>query len=390
MSEITLPLFDVDDPSSFPPTPTEIVKGIIYQSVLTTIWGAPESGKSHIALDMACTIAQKFPVLYVSAEAPYEAGLRATAWMNYYKTTCKGNLKVWKEPVLLMKKKSVDFFINSIALLSPVVIFFDPLAQCFIGGDENSARDMGIVAFHLNKISRVLGSGICIVAHSGWNGGHERGSSALRGANRISLSATQSQDGIIKLHSEKMNAGKPIEDKYFSIKQIGSNEMHTVLFPAPKEAPPTKGISERQKQVLMSLAMPIFSGGVQRVEIAKYAEATYGLSTGLIYKAINVLIEKELATVSIGGKVLLSDEGKDLADSFSSDENSKPKFSSSNYNWILTDSHPFSSYSHTILNAASSLHSQDSHSSPLLEGEVENGEEDMDLNKVEAGIEKIH
>lgn len=336
-SSKSIPIFDADDPQSFPKPPIEIIKGILYQQVLTTLWGAPGSGKSHIALDLACMIAQKYPVIYVAAEAPYEIGLRAKAWKQYHSTTLNHNLKVWTEPVLLMKTKSVNFFIESVHNIKPVAIFIDPLAQCFLGGNENETEDMGVVTFHLNYLCRILQTSVCIVTHTGWSSVHERGSSVLRAATRISLSVKQS-DGTIKLRTEKMNAGKPLEDRYFSIEQINENEMETVLIPATKESISINSkLTDKQRQVLESLSMTIFTDGVLKTELASYVSGAFGISVNGVYKIANILVDKGLAVTSKAGKLTISEEGIDTIDSLKQMDNLTLQLSTGKFNWTLSN-----------------------------------------------------
>lgn len=346
MSEGTQPnpIVDSDDFSKLLKVPTPIIKGILYQPVFTTIWGPPESGKSHIAVDLACTISLSYPVMYVSAEAPYEISTRMKAWANYHsKSFPKGNLKLWTEPLLLTKGKYVKSFISTVGIVKPMMIFIDPLAQCFADGDENSTKDMSLVTYNINRISRELNCGICVVAHTGWNTSHERGSSVLRGTNRISLSVSRSSEGVVRLHSEKMNAGKPITDRYFTIIQTGDDEMATVLLPSKQES--STDLSLRQKQVLLSLYMPVFKDGVQRSELAKYTESAYGITTSGTYKSANRLIEMDLVTSYTSGKIAITDEGVEVAKKLETQENLEENLGQNEFNWTISNYPVFSTHS---------------------------------------------
>jgi len=393
-----LPLYDVDNPQSFPPPPNKIIPGVVSQNVLTSIWGAPGSGKSHIALDLACMIAQKYPVVYVAAEAPYEVGIRAIAWKIYNNTSCFNNLRVWTDPIFIINEDKINSFIGSIAFLNPIAVFVDPLAQCFMGGNENETEDMGMAIYNLNRISRILNCAVIVVAHTGWNQAHERGNSSLRAANRISLSVKMNSEGIITLKDIKKNVGPLLSDRHFRIHQIGDKEEETVVVPTLKESIlQGNELSDRQKEVLASLSMAIFSEGVVKPELAQYAKDTYGMSMSGAYKAVNVLIEKELAYILKSGKVGITLEGRELNSTLQGMENSKEKFSTKKFNWTLLDSPSFSSnspllstYSPPILQGSSTPNSPTLHPSPPYKGEGGelNGESPME-NK-ENDKEDIH
>lgn len=387
-------LFNADDPKSYPSPPLEIIKGIIYKPMLTTIWGKPESGKSHIAIDMACTISQIEPVVYVAAEAPYEIVQRIKAWKGYYETDCKNNLHIWQEPVMLMDKSSVDIFITGITHLNPSVIFFDTLAQCFQGGNENETKDMTLVTGHLAHIIRKLSSAVCLIAHTGWETKHERGSSVLRAANRISASVNKTNDGNIEFKIVKMNAGKKPEPRHFTIKQIGDHEMQTILLPSnPKEdVSSVSGLPDRQKQILLALAMPTFGNGVTRQELVKWAGDGIGLAQSSVYDALNKLMLKELVIKKGNALVIISEEGREMAEvilTIQDQEANKSNIPIDNLNWILTHSNAFQPNSNDIPIHSNQSNSNDSNSPPVYKtGTLESDGEIVDCKKVgEVGIE---
>ena len=48
----------------------------------------------------------------------------------------------------------MDLFIQRIISLSPKLVIGDTLARCMPGGDENSAKDMGLLVEHTDKVRR--------------------------------------------------------------------------------------------------------------------------------------------------------------------------------------------------------------------------------------------
>ena len=335
------PMFNVDDESSYPPIPAVIVPGILYEHTLTTLWGAPESGKSHVAIDLACTIAQTAPVVYVAAEAPFEIAPRAKAWKTYHELDCFNRLHIWTNAVWLMDEVKVRAFISAVAPLAPRAVFFDPLAQCFMGGDESSAKDMCLVNHHLNWICEALNAGIIVIHHTGWDQSRERGSSALRGANRVSYSIGKTAEGRVKLSCEKLNAGRKPTDRYFTIAEVGS-EMETVLLPASREPDPTQMLSPRQMTVLTVFAMSVFEHGTTRKEAADLLK-DHGIPAKTSYRIITSLIDLGMIDHFGANQIHVSEMGKVLADEFSRSHSKTPNShpnSHSNLNWSLTPTSP--------------------------------------------------
>src|SRR5439155_17182506 len=90
-----------------------------------------------------------------------------------------------REAVNLLREGEVDDFLAAVAALPerPVLIIIDTLARCLVGGDENSAKDMGIAIAALDRLRAELGCSVLVVHHTGHaNEERERGSSALRAA----------------------------------------------------------------------------------------------------------------------------------------------------------------------------------------------------------------
>ena len=55
----------------------------------------------------------------------------------------------------------MDLFIQRIISLSPKLVIGDTLARCMPGGDENSAKDMGLLVEHTDKVRRRVDCTLC-------------------------------------------------------------------------------------------------------------------------------------------------------------------------------------------------------------------------------------
>ena len=179
------------------PPPTFVVDGILPAGSLGVLYGAPGSGKSFVALDLALCIAtgrpwhgatvQRGAVLYIAAEGSAGLSQRLNAWRGEAGMSPDDPLDAYfvTEAVNLLRDGDVDALLADVAVSVPTPIacvFVDTLARCLVGGDENSAKDMGLAIANLDRMRTVLKAAVLPVRHSGKNAEAERGSSALRGA----------------------------------------------------------------------------------------------------------------------------------------------------------------------------------------------------------------
>jgi putative DNA primase/helicase len=87
------------------------------------------------------------------------------------------------------------------------VIVLDTLARCFIGGDENSAKDMGLFVEGCRRLQQETGATVIAIHHAGKpknarSGPTERGSSALRAASDAVI-VQKKKDHIVTVVNDK-------------------------------------------------------------------------------------------------------------------------------------------------------------------------------------------
>ena len=171
-----------------------IVKDIVQLGSHAVMYGAPGEGKTFIALDMAYHVAAGLPwmgrkvhggpVLYLAYEGQGGMVKRARALRQKFGT---------KDVPMLVDSAAYNLrelpgraaLGQAIAALpaKPVLIVIDTFARALMGGDENSAQDVG--AFNTAVAALIASTGACvlIVHHSGKDKSKgARGSSALLGA----------------------------------------------------------------------------------------------------------------------------------------------------------------------------------------------------------------
>ena len=102
----------------------------------------------------------------------------------------------------------------------PALIVFDTLARCFVDGEENSAKDVGVVVHHAGVLQQVTGATVLILHHTGRAAqDQERGSTALRGAADVMISQTI-RDGIITLRNTKQKDAEEFAPMTLQLRQV--------------------------------------------------------------------------------------------------------------------------------------------------------------------------
>jgi hypothetical protein len=283
--------FPADDLDRLPPVSWHIAGEIPRQS-FGALFGPTGSGKSFFALDRALILAQTAPVVYVAAEGAAGYAARKIAWCKQQK---KGAGQLWfvGEAVNLLDPTEALAFTTAILPLKPALVIFDTLARCMIGGDENSARDMGLLVATCDDLRAVTGATVLVVHHTGKTGQVERGSSALRAACDFMLSLV-SDDGLITLTCEKSKDAEPFEPRSMRLvicetgrpRADGTPETSCVILPSEKIW--TAGmISPKGGKILETLALESFrdTGGRASVLVK-----VTGLTEATFYRAISDLV----------------------------------------------------------------------------------------------------
>ncbi|WPL17345.1 Regulatory protein RepA [Thiorhodovibrio winogradskyi] len=172
---------------------------------LVAMIAAAKSGKSFVALDMACHIAAglpewhgyavtQAPVLYIAAEGQHGLLVRLAAWLRAHDRDPTGGLPGLDIEPLPIRLDDPE----QLAELVPVIrrridmgaryrlIVIDTLARSMTG-DENSTRDMGALIDACGQLQRA-GMTVLLIHHLGKDrSAGARGSSALPGAVEMQL-----------------------------------------------------------------------------------------------------------------------------------------------------------------------------------------------------------
>ena len=238
-----------------------LIQDVLGQRTTAVAYGAAGSGKSFLALDLVLCVAtgtewhgkavQAGMAVYVGAEGGAGLGPRVRAWKIAHHITNVPGVRFVLEPVNLLSDHEVQAFLTSLteAHVAPVLVVIDTLARCLLGGDENSARDMGVAVAALDRIRVTLGCTVCVVHHTGKSGEMERGSTALRGAADTMLSVTKSED-VVMVSCAKQKDDPDFPAISLTLVPVADDQVHSCVL---KDTPARAGALAGSKLLALQI-----------------------------------------------------------------------------------------------------------------------------------------
>jgi hypothetical protein len=287
------------------PEPEPLIEGVLDRRTTALLSGYWGSYKSFIALDlMLCVATGKSwqgrkvhhagPVLYVAAEGAYGLDSRVHAWETAWGHKAD-QIEVYPDPVNLLHRDQVDALVGYVTERQHVMVTLDTIARCMVGGEENSAKDMGLVVDALDRIKRATDGGVALgVAHAGiTDRGRTRGSSALEaGVDTVYITERLGQRGV-DLHREKRKDG-PREDQHqLQLREVAQSCILEI-------APPNLGAEEgpnadRCYQLLLTRFDELGASRKDLEEVTKLPQSS-------VTYALNVLLKESPPRIRREGK----------------------------------------------------------------------------------------
>ena len=223
------------------------VEGIFPEKSFGVIYGEPGKGKTFAALDIGLCVAAGMAwhdrkvspgsVLYIAGEGMGGLGKRLKAWQQHYAPHMPAPpFHTLAASVNMRDQADIAAIIAGIdAMQQPFrMIFIDTVARALLGGDENSATDIGQLIASCDIIKEHTGACVIGIHHSGKDEGRGmRGSSALLGAVDTCIRVKQDANRIVTLKIEKQKDAEPVPDMAFNMSIIttGFGEDSIVLTP---------------------------------------------------------------------------------------------------------------------------------------------------------------
>lgn len=176
------------------PPPEWLVKGVLPQQDLAMMRGAPGTGKSFLALDMAMAIAgerdwngrdtKHGAVAWIAAEAAGSMRNRLRAYAQGHDVQlAEHDFWVIGETPDLSDAEQVAALMAAAGKVNPTLIVVDTLSAASGGANENSGEDMNAILAACRALHRATGALVVLVHHTGKDASKgARGWSGLTGA----------------------------------------------------------------------------------------------------------------------------------------------------------------------------------------------------------------
>jgi hypothetical protein len=225
----TFPLLSNADLAALP-DPEWLIEDWIVANTLCVVYGAWGSYKSFLVLHAALCLATGTPyfnltvakcdVLYIAGEGAGGLKQRVAAWEQHHNIMgLIPGFRVIPLAVNLMNQAEAERVVVTAVEAQkatgffPRVVIVDTLHRSMPGGDENSAKDIGIVITNSNLIQRRLnGATLIPVHHSGKDAERGmRGSTGLPGAADTAIRATRNEGAVAILLEKQKDAPDGIQ-----------------------------------------------------------------------------------------------------------------------------------------------------------------------------------
>jgi len=203
------------------PDPEWLIEDFLPKGSFTVLFGPPSVGKSFLSLSLALAIAagkawherevKGGPVVYIAAEGFGGLKLRVAALLEHSGYSDESDCLFLNRPINFLVADEVRALINPFQRLGvrPALIIVDTLARCFVGGDENSAQQMGQFIDGVETVKRETGATVLVIHHTGKNESRgPRGNSALIGA-ADTIIGCSGEINCMEISCEKMKDAEP-------------------------------------------------------------------------------------------------------------------------------------------------------------------------------------
>lgn len=155
------------------------VQGVVQEGEGTLVYGPRGSGKSLVALDLACHVVaglpwreravRQGPVVMVALENAFALYDRVTAWKDQHPGADTSRLYFVVEPLRAREDRDVEALVGAVEQLGqqPAMVVVDTQQRFAAGLDENAGQDMQYLVDVVDGLRRRLGCSVLMVHHAG-------------------------------------------------------------------------------------------------------------------------------------------------------------------------------------------------------------------------------
>lgn len=300
------------------PVPSWGIEEIYPQGGFVVLFGPRGVGKTFLALGWSFAHATGFPwlkrearrgpVVYIMAEGRGGLGMRVRAQKEHLGIKGEAGVHFITTAVPMLVDAEAGSLIRTIETLAepPVAVVWDTLSRTFIGGDENSSKDMAMFVAAVDRVKEAVGGTAILQHHSGHaSAERERGSSVLGGAADTIL-GLRKKDGVLELSCEKQKDAIPFSRFALELQTIGGSG----VLVTPSESVGATGLvlTPNERTAVTSLQSAFLDDGATATAWADASE----LATSSFYRARTALVRKGLVRQSgkgRGARYVLTEKG---------------------------------------------------------------------------------
>jgi hypothetical protein len=154
---------------ALPPT-TWLVKDLIPERGVSTLFAQPKKGKTFYSLHVAFWAARNVgPVAYIVGEGMFDVGPRAKAWRKLHDTTDTIPAEFITKQINIRNPETVNQLIAGLKLMKPRLVVFDTAMKSAIGASDIKQEDVDQIFDVAWRIVGEVGCAVLLVHHAGHN-----------------------------------------------------------------------------------------------------------------------------------------------------------------------------------------------------------------------------
>ncbi|MBM9504534.1 AAA family ATPase [Actinacidiphila acididurans] len=202
------------------PALVPVVDGLLYRQTVARINGRPGSMKSFAALDIAGCVAAGIPwadrttfpgpVLYLVAEGAGGIRKRVRAW-EQHRGRRMTDVHFLPRPVQIAGPEWLVLE-EACRRIRPVLVVLDTQARATVGIEESSNERMGPIFARVERLAKGCDACATLVHHTGHQGEHGRGASAILGAVQTELLMKAEGKGADRVVTVRIDKTKDDDD----------------------------------------------------------------------------------------------------------------------------------------------------------------------------------